>query len=179
MNTSQAAINRIKDLEGFRPTAYQDGSASGVIKFSIGYGHQIGIAEQNLKTSKITTAQGDTLLKSDVSPIEIQINRDLKVKPTQNQFDALVDFGYNCGSGALGLIIGTWNSTHNTKAVTDRMLLYNKTHDNKTGQLVVSSVLQSRREKEVAIFNSSLPPVSIKSALMAVAGFGVALYLLT
>jgi len=176
MTTSQAQIDRIKSLEDFRSKAYADGFVNDVQMYSIGYGHQIRLTETSLRTKTITKADAEKLLRSDIAPLEIQINRDLRVNPTQNQFDALIDFGYNLGSGTLSKIISTWNTTHNTKTVTDQMLQYTKYHD-KSGSLVHSDDLQSRREKEVAIFNSSLPPVSIKYAVMGVAGLLAAAYI--
>ncbi|HVW94948.1 MAG TPA: lysozyme [Mucilaginibacter sp.] len=164
MNASNAAINRLKSTEGFRSTAYADGMSNGVQMHSIGYGHQIQPSETNLLTMKISTDTGEALLRSDVAPIENQINSDLRVLPSQNEFDALFDFGYNCGEGALAKVISTWNTTGDKKAVTDHILMYDKTHVD--GQLVVSSELQRRRKAEVALFNSPLSP-SAKSALVS------------
>ncbi|MES2110941.1 MAG: lysozyme [Bacteroidota bacterium] len=180
MNTSQAAIDLIKTREDFAPKAYADGEISGVKQHSIGYGHQIQPGESNLLTMTISRDTAEALLRSDVAPLETQLNRDLRVKPSQNQFDALVDFGYNCGPGALAKVIGTWNAIKdgNLKPVTDEISAYNKTHVN--GQLVVSSTLTKRRSQEVSLFNSSLPP-GLASGAVTIGGVlvaGVVTYIL-
>lgn len=181
MKTSAAAISRLKQWESFSSKAYPDGFSNGVQMYSIGYGHQIRIGETALRTQIITVAKGTTLLMEDVYPLEVQINRDLKVQPTQNQFDMLVSFGYNEGSGALGKIITLWNGSRNVKAVTDKMLQYDKTHKNGSGELITSTALHSRRLKEIAIFNSGLPPVSpvVKTGIIAAVCIGAAAYFLT
>ncbi|MDN3584740.1 lysozyme [Mucilaginibacter flavus] len=181
MNTSSAAISRLKSTESFSAKAYPDGYVNNVQKYSIGYGHQIGIGETALRTQVITVAYGVQLMQSDIHPLEIQINRDLKTNPTQNQFDALISFGYNEGSGALGKIITLWNSTRNTKTVTDKMLEYDKTHKNGTNELVTSPDLAARRRKEIAVFNSGLPPVPpvVKTGIIAAVCFGAAAYFLS
>jgi GH24 family phage-related lysozyme (muramidase) len=161
LKTSNAQINRIKDTERFSPTAYRDGSVAGAPKYSIGYGHQIGLSEQHLMTEKISPAMGVIILQNDVSPLEIQVNRACVVKPNQNQFDQFIDFGFNTGSGSLAKVLLTYNANpHNLTAVTSEMLEYDKTHDNATGDLVVSSDLLARRKQEVSIFNNPVMPLA-------------------
>ncbi|QQL51086.1 lysozyme [Mucilaginibacter ginkgonis] len=172
MKTSQSAINKLKATEQFRATAYKDGYTGGVQNYSIGYGHQIGLNEQNLKTATITTSQAETLMRNDLAPLEGQLNK-AKYPFNQNQFDALVSFGYNTGSGSLAKVIDTWNTTHSTSKVTAQMALYTKTHDNKTGELVASSALEKRRAAEVTLFNNPSVPVI---AIAAIA-FATSLYL--
>ena len=48
----------------------------------------------------ITQAQADSLLQGDLLDYVNFVN-NLKLKLTQGQFDALVDFAYNCGVGNL------------------------------------------------------------------------------
>jgi GH24 family phage-related lysozyme (muramidase) len=181
MKFSANAIARLKKLEGFRANAYPDGkSASGAQLYSIGYGHQIGLHEHELISQKISIAKGVSLMMADLAPLELQLNRDLKLSPLQNQFDVLGLFGYNVGSGAMAKVVSTWNSTHNTKAVTDQILLYDKTHDNKSGKLVVSPTLVTRRHEDVALFNTSgggLPKMAVP--LIAVGALVGAYMLLT
>jgi len=49
----------------------------------------------------ITQAEADALLRSDVEDAVTCVNRAVNVPITQNQFDALVDFCFNCGRGSL------------------------------------------------------------------------------
>lgn len=49
----------------------------------------------------LTEAQVVGLLASDLASVEKAINENIKVSLTQNRFDALADFGFNLGVGAL------------------------------------------------------------------------------
>ena len=52
--------------------------------------------------AKITQADADSLLKNEVNKKAIFLNKELgKTEVTQNQFDALLLFQYNCGNAAL------------------------------------------------------------------------------
>ncbi|MEP6612108.1 MAG: lysozyme [Mucilaginibacter sp.] len=168
--TSAAQIERIKNYESFSAKAYQDGKSGDTVLHSIGYGHQIGASESYLLTATVTKTQATVMLAADVSPLEIQINRDCVQKLTQNGFDSFIDFGYNVGSGALSKIIATYNvSALNTDAVFAQMRLYNKWHD-KSGNLVVNNDLTKRREAEISNFGSIFPAISPtfkKGALIA------------
>lgn len=93
MRASNILINAIKSFEGYRPNSYQD--SAGV--WTIGYGHTQGVK----KCQKITKAQAESLLRGDLLKAEKYVN-GLKLNLTQGQFDALVDFAYNLGTGNLG-----------------------------------------------------------------------------
>lgn len=93
MRASNILINAIKSFEGYRPNSYQD--SAGV--WTIGYGHTQGVK----KGQKITQAQAESLLRGDLLKAEKYVN-ELKLNLTQGQFDALVDFAYNLGTGNLG-----------------------------------------------------------------------------
>ena len=83
-----------RSFEGLRLTAYQD--CGGV--WTIGYGHTGPEVRAGLT---ITQAEADALLRSDVEDAVTCVNRAVNVPITQNQFDALVDFCFNCGRGSL------------------------------------------------------------------------------
>jgi len=52
--------------------------------------------------AKITQADADLLLKNEVDRKAKFLNKELgKTEVTQNQFDALLSFQYNCGNAAL------------------------------------------------------------------------------
>ena len=94
MKLSEKGANLIKQYEGLRLKAYQD--AGGV--WTIGYGHTAGVQPGDV----ITREEADALFWADVEKFVRGVNR-LKqgTRLTQNQFDALVSFAYNCGLGAL------------------------------------------------------------------------------
>ena len=92
MKSSELLLNKIIDFEGCKLTAYK--CPAGV--WTIGVGHTKGVKQGQ----KITEAQAISLLKGDLLPCEKYVN-DLGVCKTQGQFDALVDFCFNLGTGAL------------------------------------------------------------------------------
>lgn len=92
MKTSQDALDAIKEFEGLRLHAYK--CPAGV--WTIGYGHTDGVTEGMVVNEK----QAESLLKIDLKPVEKAVNA-LGVCKTQGQFDALVDFAFNLGIGAL------------------------------------------------------------------------------
>lgn len=122
---------------------------NGVQQYSIGYGHQILPGEKYLLTTTLTKAQADAIFNKDLLTYEAAVNRTKRAL-TQNQFDALVSFAYNAGTGALAKVLETWNATGDSVKTTDRMKLYNKWR--KDGVLQVHQGLVSRRLKEAAIF---------------------------
>lgn len=91
--TSQAGINLIKSFEGCRLKAYQD--SVGV--WTIGYGHTSGV----YSGMTITEEQAEAFLKADLGTSERAVNRLVTYIINQNQFDALVSFTFNLGSGNL------------------------------------------------------------------------------
>lgn len=92
LKTSQKGIDLIAQFEGCKTQAYYD--IVGVL--TIGYGHTGADVKKNMI---ITQEQAQTLLKSDLLRFETTVNHYVTVPLTQNQFDALVCFVYNVGSG--------------------------------------------------------------------------------
>lgn len=90
MNVSQKGIDLIKEFEGCRLKAYKD--SVGV--WTIGWGNT-----SHAKAGMvITQQQAETFLKDDIKPVERVLNA-MGINYTQNQFDALVSWIYNLGSG--------------------------------------------------------------------------------
>lgn len=92
MRVSDYCFEKIKEFEGLRLTAYK--CPAGV--YTIGFGHTKGVRAGQT----ISLAQAESLLRGDILPCE-QYVRGLGLKLTQGQFDALVDFAFNLGIGAL------------------------------------------------------------------------------
>jgi lysozyme len=91
MKTSDKGVELIKQFEGCRLTAYR--CPAGVL--TIGIGHTKNVKEG----MTITAHEAVEYLKKDLETIEQQLNK-LELDLTQNQFDALVSFCFNCGFGA-------------------------------------------------------------------------------
>ena len=89
MKTSQRGIDIIKHFESCRLRAYLDGG--GVP--TIGWGHTHGVKMGD----SITQDEADEIFTVDLKIFEQGVNRLVKVPITQNEFDALVSFSYNCG----------------------------------------------------------------------------------
>lgn len=93
MKISTAGIELIKKYEGCVLTAYK--CPSGI--YTIGYGHTKNVK----KGMKITKSKALTYLKQDLAIYEKAVINYVKVPISQSQFDALVSFSFNCGTGAL------------------------------------------------------------------------------
>ena len=90
MKTSPKGIALIKEFEGLRLKAYKCPGGF----WTIGYGHTAGVKPGML----ISKAQAEEYLKADLSAFERYLN-GLGLALNQNQFDALVSFIYNVGTG--------------------------------------------------------------------------------
>jgi len=91
MQTSNNGMDLIKRFEGLKLEAYRD--SVGIP--TIGYGHTHGVKMGDV----IAGEQADKYLREDLLVAELTINTNVKVKLTQNQFDALASFVFNLGSG--------------------------------------------------------------------------------
>lgn len=91
--TGNKAIELLKEIEGFSPTRYPDNGG-----YSIGYGTSCKATDF---PNGITESQAETLLRHRLSVMEKSVNAfadKYKLSFTQNQFDALMMFTYNCGA---------------------------------------------------------------------------------
>lgn len=88
MKASNTLITAIKRFESCQLTAYQD--SVGV--WTIGYGHTKGVK----KGDRCTQYQAEQWLREDLARFEAEANKVRGIK-TQGQYDAVVDFIYNCG----------------------------------------------------------------------------------
>lgn len=93
-HVTQEGLDLIKRFEGFSSTVYICPAGYP----TIGYGHLIRNGED---FDSITEKRGEELLRRDVESAERAVLRLIKVPLTDGQFDALVSFTYNLGSGAL------------------------------------------------------------------------------
>ncbi len=99
MNLSSAGEALIKGFEDYRSEAYLDSGGTP----TIGWGHTgwyspgtpVAIGQT------CTPDQAGAWFQSDTAWAVSAVNRLISRPMTQNQFDALVDFTYNCGAAAL------------------------------------------------------------------------------
>lgn len=93
MKASQKLIDHIKRTEcNNKPILEAIFDKTGKV-WMIGYGHSPGDVKQG---DKITVQQAEDLLKKDLEQFERYASSVRGIK-TQGQFDAVVDFMYNCG----------------------------------------------------------------------------------
>ena len=142
MHISDRGVDLIARYEGCRLEAYK--CPAGV--WTIGYGHTAGVKEGDTLASE---EAAKALLKGDLSKYGGYVNACVKKGMigfvlTQNMFDALTSFCYNCGNGNLQKLV----TGRDAVTVADKMLLYNK------GGGKVLPGLVRRREEERELFLS-------------------------
>jgi len=92
---SEAGLNLIKGFESFQPKAYLCPAGYK----TIGYGHVIKSHER--LPELLTKSEANELLLYDVAAAERAVQRLVGVQLLGCQYDALVSFTFNLGSGAL------------------------------------------------------------------------------
>ncbi len=95
MHLSGPGRELIRRVEGFRSRTYTDLAG----RETIGFGHMLLPAESYVEG--VNVAQAEAILAADVGEAEKAVSRLVKVPLAQGQFDALVDFVFNLGSGRL------------------------------------------------------------------------------
>ena len=99
MKTSAKGLALIKTCEGFRSAPYL--CPAGVPTIGYGSTRYADSRAVTLHDSPITEAAAETLLRTTLAGYEDSVAHLLQRPVTQGQFDALVDFAYNLGVGAL------------------------------------------------------------------------------
>lgn len=92
MNISDKGLALTKASEGLVLTAYPDPGTHGD-PWTIGYGHTGPEVHQGMSVSP---SEAEELLRNDLAIFEAAVSHMAPVC-TQGQFDALVDFAFNCG----------------------------------------------------------------------------------
>ena len=139
MQVGKKGIELIKEFEGLRFKSYL--CPAGV--WTIGWGHTRTAKEGQV----ITIEQAEKLLIADLRDFESTVNAFVKVDLTQNQFDALVSFAFNVGSGAFrGSTLLKKLNSGDYQGASEEFPRWNKADGR------VSIGLQKRREKERQLF---------------------------
>lgn len=109
MQVSNAMVNVLKTMEGFRAKPYWD-----YAQWTVGYGTECPENMREYYTQHgITEAEALKLLNQELDRFEASVNGfvdtyGLKLK--QHQFDALVSFSYNCGTAWMSETTGYFNT---------------------------------------------------------------------
>jgi len=148
---SKNGIDLIKNFEGLRLNAYQD--IAGV--WTIGYGSTRYADGARVKRGDklANEAEALKLFKVTLQYYIDAVNKGVKVAITQNQFDALVSFTYNTGTGVMtnSTLIRKLNAGDYQSAA-DQLLLWNKITDPASGKKIISQTLTKRRGQERDLF---------------------------
>lgn len=148
MNIGNKGLDLIKSFEGCRLSAYK--CPAGV--WTIGYGHTQGVYEG----MTISQAQADNMLREDVKYYADAVDRyNSRFNFTQEEFDSLTSFTYNCGVGSLQAVMSCCNTK---QEIAEECKLYNK------GGGVVLPGLVRRREEEYKLFMSGSSSSSSSSS---------------
>lgn len=155
MRIDQAGIDFIKSAEGVKNFVYADSAGLP----TIGVGHLL--TQDELNSGKIHIDgraykyhEGlpddviDRLLLRDLNIAELAVNSNVKVKLTQNQYNALVSFAFNVGVGAFRkstLLILLNESQYDAVPAQMRRWIYS------AGRQIKG--LKNRREKEIELWN--------------------------
>jgi lysozyme len=92
MSYSKVGLSLTEQFEGCKLEAYLDQ----VGKPTIGYGHTVGVQMGDT----CSQAQAEAWLAQDVEWAVQTVNLYVTIALTQGEFDALVDFTFNLGSGS-------------------------------------------------------------------------------
>jgi len=144
MKTSEKGIEFIASHEGFRLKAYK--CPAGV--WTIGYGHTKGVMPGDV----ITKEHAIEYLKEDVRDAENAVKRYLN-NLNQNQFDALVSFVFNVGSGNFqsSTLLKKAIVNPNDRSISAEFMKWNKAK-NSSGVLVELPGLTKRRQQEANLY---------------------------
>jgi lysozyme len=139
---TQSTIYLIKQFEGIRHSAYDDGFGN----MTIGVGHLIKASEPHLHYATLKMHEIQHLLKQDLEPCEAFLRTGVGTPLNQSQFDALMSVCFNIGLDKFkdSKIVRYLNQGDIQKAG-DAILNWNK-----------PSVLEARRKQERKLFLSKI-----------------------
>jgi lysozyme len=150
MSVNQATLNLIKQYEGCKLTAYQDGG--GV--WTIGYGTTAaaGLGIEPTKGMTITQERAEDLLRQGVDKFAAKVDKLITAKVNQNERGACVSLTYNIGPDAFAksTALRELNADNKDKAAA-AFRMWNKDNGK------VEKGLVNRREAEIKLF---LTPVT-------------------
>lgn len=151
LSTSQAGLEFISKWEGCVLKPYKD--IAGLR--TIGVGHLIKPGENFPDGVAISHETALQILSADVKLCEDVIKKNIKVELNQNQFDALVSFGFNCGTGVYSKSdVAQVLNAGDYASVPVKLLGWSKARIN--GVLQTNQGLYNRRKSEGELFVKSV-----------------------
>ena len=155
MKFSSQAINLIKRYEGLKlsPCLCPAG------KKTIGYGHvllentAVNSRIKKILNFPISKEFAEEILKDDLNLVEEIIKKDVKVKLTQGQFDALISLIYNWGGENFKKSIGL-KQLNADKFTEAKIEFFSKEKGVVKVKGVIFPGLVARRQAELELFNA-------------------------
>ena len=149
MNIGKKGLELIKKYEGFYPKPYKD--PIGIP--TIGYGFTYYLPDRRKVTMQdrpLTEHQASCMLQEILKGYEKDVLRLVKVKLTQNQFDALVSFTFNLGATNLSksTLLRKLNINPNDPTIASEFLKWNK-----AGGKVFNGLTKRRKEESELYFS--------------------------
>lgn len=155
-----SALDKLEKLEAFRANPYLCSAGH----WTVGIGHKM--TQSEISSGKIiingmacrpplTHDQGLALKLQDLKPIEEDFGATLAGIPlTQNQYDALVIFAFNCGVPAFkgSTLLKKLRAGAPTPEIQKEIRKWNKARNVKTGLLEVNKGLINRRKFEADLY---------------------------
>lgn len=152
MTPDQTCFDFIKSREGLKLTAYQDSAGIWTIGFgSILYNDGSPVK----KGDKISQDQADQLIEREIRLKSLKVTAGLApAVVNQHQYDALVSFAYNVGSGALlsSTLLKLVKANPSDPRIRDAFIIWDKVHKN--GVLIEVPGLKIRRSAEADLYFS-------------------------
>lgn len=152
MTISQKGIDLIKSEEGLVLHPYRD--QAGIP--TIGYGNTRWLTGRkvSMEDPSIDQETAENLLRKVVEGVAVEVDALITDSVNQSQFDALVSFAYNVGTGGLkgSTLRKRVNANPNDPTIKDAFMMWTKVTID--GQLEVSDTLVGRRKREAALYFS-------------------------
>lgn len=151
MQTSEQGLAFIAANEGLRLQTYLDTAGHP----TIGVGHLITLVEKQSGAfdAGISQQQAMEMLRHDIVRTETAVAPLVRVPLSQGQWDAIIDFAFNLGSGALAhsTLLVKLNAGDYATARAE-LVKWCYVRNPATGQPVVSQGLLGRRQREAALW---------------------------
>ena len=145
---SQKGLELIKSFEGLSLKPYV--CAGGINTIGYGNTYYTNGKKVSLQDKPITKQQAEELLKHSLSTYEKAVDSFCRDDISQSNFDALVSFAYNLGTGALqkSTLIKKVNANPKDVTIADEFLKWNKAN----GRVLAG--LTRRRQAEANLYFS-------------------------
>lgn len=148
LKLSQRGLELIKSFEGLSLVPYV--CAGGINTIGYGNTYYTNGKKVSLQDPKITALQAEELLRNSLSTYEKAVDSFCRDDISQSQFDALVSFCYNVGTGNLqkSTLIKKVNANPKDVTIADEFIKWNKAKG------TVLKGLTRRRQAEANLYFS-------------------------